>query len=151
MVDTIFHFHHINIDDIVLALTSLKENKSTGLDKIPASVLRLSACIIPPSLTHIFNLSLDTVYFDDGKRARAIPIYKSEDRRKCENYRPISILPIVSEIFEKEVFRQLCGYLSSNSLLFSFQSGFRSKHSTPSALIQLCDKLLKSMDDGKLN
>ena len=43
MVDTIFHFHHINIDDIVLALTNLKVNKSTGLDKIPANVLRLSA------------------------------------------------------------------------------------------------------------
>ena len=81
MVGTIFHFHHININDndndIILALiiTNLKVNKSTGLDKIPANVLRLSACIIAPSLTYIFNLSLDTAYFDDGKRARAIPIY----------------------------------------------------------------------------
>jgi hypothetical protein len=84
---------------------NLKVNKSTGLDKIPANVLRLSADIIAPSLTCIFNLSLDTgIYVDDWKRARVIPIYKSEDRRKCENYRPISILPIVSKIFEREVF-----------------------------------------------
>ena len=111
-----------------------------------------SADIIAPSLTYIFNLSLDTgVYVDDWKRARVIPIYKSEDRRKCENYRPISIIPNVSKIFEKEVFRQLYGYLSSNSLLSSFQSGFRPKHSTLSALIQLCDNIFKSMDDGKLN
>ena len=152
MVDTIFHFHYIDIDDIVVALTNLKVNKSASLDKIPASVLRLSADIIATSLTYIFNLSLDTgVYVDDWKRARVIPIYNSEDRRKCENYRPISILPIVSKIFEKEVFRQLYGYLSSNSLLSSFQSGFRPKRSTLSALIQLCDNLFKSMDDGKLN
>ena len=94
-------------------------------------------------MTYIFNLSLDTgVYVDDWKRARVIPIYKSVDRRKCENYRPIFMLPIVSKIFEKEVFRQLYGYLSSNSLLSSFQSGFRPKHSTLSALIQLCDDFL---------
>ena len=49
--------------------------------------------------------SLDTgIYVDDWKRARVIPIYKSEDRRKCDNYRPISILPIVSKVFERDVF-----------------------------------------------
>ncbi len=85
------------------------------------------------------------------ERARVIPIYKSEDRRKCENYRPISILPIVSKVFEREVFRQLYGYLSNNSLLSKFQSGFRPKHSTLSALVQMCDNLLKNMDSGELN
>jgi hypothetical protein len=99
----------------------LKPNKCTALDKIPAKVLsrlRLSADIIAPSLTYISNLSLDTgIYVDEWKRAQVIPIYKSEDRRKCDNYRPIFILPIVSKVFEREVFRQLYGYLSDNSIL----------------------------------
>ena len=60
IVRTILHFHHININDIVLALTNFKVNKSTDLDKIPANVLRVSAGIIAPYLTYIFNLSLDT-------------------------------------------------------------------------------------------
>jgi hypothetical protein len=91
----------------------LKPNKCTGFDKIPAKVLRLSADIIAPSITYIFNLSLDTgICVDEWKRAQVITIYKSEDRRKCENYRPIYILPIVSKVFEREVFRQLYGYLS---------------------------------------
>jgi hypothetical protein len=64
---------------------NLKPNKSTGLDKIPAKILWLSAEIIAPSSTYIFNLSLDTgIYVGDWKRARVILIYKSEDRRKCE-------------------------------------------------------------------
>ncbi len=59
-------------------------------------------------MTYIFNLSLYTgIYVDEWKRARVIPIYKSEDRQKRENYRPISTLPIVSKVFEREVFRQL--------------------------------------------
>ena len=152
ITDSPFYFHHIHIDNIAQALMGLKPNKCTGLDKIPAKVLRLSADIIAPSLTYIFNLSLDTgIYVDEWKRAQVIPIYKSEDRRKCENYRPISILPIVSKVFEREVFRQLYGYLSVNSLLSKFQSGFRPKHSTLSALIRMCDDLLKNMDNGELN
>ncbi len=119
---------------------------------VSAKVLRISADIIAPSLTYIFNLSLYTgIYIDEWKRARVIPIYKYEDRRKCENYRPISILPIVSKVFEREVFRQLYAYLSNNSLLSKFQSGFQPKHSTLSALIQMCDDLLKNIDNGEIN
>ena len=54
-------------------------------------------------------------------------------------------------MFEKEIFRQLYCYLSKNELLSRFQSGFRPKHSTLSALIQLCDQLLKNMDNRKMN
>ena len=76
------------------------------------------------------------------KRARVTPIFKSGDTSQCENYPPISILPVVSKVFEKEVFRQLYSYLTEGSLLSKFQSGFRPKHSTVTALIQMCDELV---------
>ena len=79
-----------------------------------------------------------------------IPIYKSDDRRKCENYRPISVLPIISKLFEREVFGQLYQYLISNSLLSRFQSGFRPKHSTLSLLLPMSDNWLESMDIGEI-
>ncbi len=147
-----FQFHQITVENVALALMNLKTNKSTGLDKIPAKVLKLTADIIAPSLSYVFNLSLETgIYVDDWKRARVNPIYKSDDRLKCENYRPISILPIVSKVFEREVFRQIYSFVSDNSLLSKFQSGFRPKHSTLSSLIQMCDDLLENMDNGKIN
>ena len=83
--------------------------------------------------------------------ARVIPIYKSENRSKCENYRPISILPIISKVFEREVFNQIYRYLNENSLISKFQSGFRTKYGTVSALIQMCDQWLTDMYNGKLN
>jgi retron-type reverse transcriptase len=88
---------------------------------------------------------------DDWKRARVTLIYKSEDKKKCENYRPISILPIINKVFGREVFRQLYHYLSENSFLSRYQSGFRLKHSTLSALIQMCDEWLQNMGNGNLN
>ena len=57
----------------------------------------------------------------------------------------------MSKLFEKEVFRQVYGYLTENCLLSKFQSGFRPKHSTVTALIQRCDEWLENMDNGKLN
>ena len=130
----------------------LKANKTTGLDKIPPKTLKLSASTVAPSLTYIFNLSLALgIYIDDWKRARVTPIFKSGDRRQCANYRPISILPAVSKVFEKEVFRQVNGYLTENCILSPFQSGFRPKHSTVTALIQMCDEWLENMDNGKLS
>ena len=150
--NTSFHFSQIEIHNVYSILNNLKANKSTGLDKIPAKILKLSAEIIAPSLTYIFNLSLASgIYINEWKRARVTPIYKSEDKTKCENYRPISILPVISKVLEKEIFRQLYGYLTDNDLLSKLQSGFRLKHSTLSALIQMCDDWLSNIDVGKIN
>ena len=105
-------------------MRGLKANKTTGLEKIPPKILKPSASIVAPSLTYIFNLSLATgIYTDDRKRAGVTPIFKSRGRRQCANYRPISILPAVSKVFEKEVFRQVYGYLTENCMLSKFQSG----------------------------
>ena len=133
-------------------LRGLKVNKTTGLDKTPTQILKLSASIVAPSWTYIFNLSLATgIYTDDWKRARVTLIFKSGDRMQCGNYRPISILPAVSKVFEKEVLRQVYGYLTENCMLSKFQSGLRPKHCTVTALIQMCDEWLENMDNGKLN
>ena len=97
-------FSPILVDNVISTLKALK----TGLDQIPAKILKLSVDIVAPSLTFIFNLSLTAgIYVDEWKQARVTPIYKSGDKRLCENYRPISVLPIVSKAFEKEVFRQV--------------------------------------------
>ena len=113
---------------------------------------KISAEIISPSLAWIFNLCIKTgVYIDNWKKAWVIPAYKSEKRKKCENYRLIDILPIISKIFERSVSNQLYEFLNSNSLLSKHQCGFRPKNSTLAALIQMCDAWYENMDNGELN
>ena len=103
--DTQFHFSQINVSSVTLTLTlNLKANKATGLDKIPAKMFKLLSDIIAQSITAVFNLSLGTgMHIDEWKHARVTPIFRSDDRRKYKNYRPISILPIISKVFEKEI------------------------------------------------
>ena len=66
------------------------------------------------------------------------------------NYRPISVLPTISKIFEQHIANQLNKFLNDNQLLSSYQSGFRKFHSCQSALIQLSEEWLSNMDNGCL-
>ena len=126
-------------------------SKATGIDMIPSRALKIAADIIAPSITWIFNLSLKTgIFVDAWKKACVLPIYKSGDRRLCENYRPISILPVISKILERSVFDQLYKFLNDNSLLSKYQSGFRPKNSTLTALLQRCDEWHQNLDCGEL-
>ena len=146
-----FNFGNLSTENVLSTLKHLQTSKSTGLDNIPAKMLKIAAHVLAPSLTYIFNVSLSTgIFVDDWKDARVNPIYKEGSRRNIGNYRPISILPIISKVFEKEVFRQLYEYFNENSLLSKFQSGFRPGYSTLSALIQMCDSWFENMDNGKL-
>ena len=112
-----FSFENVLVDNVLLTLRHLQTSKSTGLDSISAKMLKIVATIIAPSLTYIFNLSLSTgIFIDDWKNARVNPIYMEGSRRNMGNYRLISILPILSKVFEKEVFRQIYQYFNVNLL-----------------------------------
>ena len=78
--DTQFYLTQINFSSVTLTLQNLKANKATGLDKIPAKILKLSFDIIAQSLTAVFNLSLGTGICIEWKHARVTPIFKSDDR-----------------------------------------------------------------------
>jgi len=139
----------VPVDKVQKQLSSLNITKSVGCDGISARFLKEAAEVIAIPLTHIINLSLKTGKVPrDFKTARVVPLYKKGDCNYEGNYRPVSILPIVSKVFERIVHDQLYQYLSSNSLVYDFQSGFRSKYSTDTALTYLGDKLRFNMDKG---
>ena len=82
------------------------------------------------------------------KIAKVIPIFKEKgDDFNFENYRPISLLSIISKIFERVVHDQLYSYFEENNLFYKHQYGFRKKHSTELAALELIDRVLKDMDN----
>ena len=83
--------------------------------------------------------------------AKVFPLYKKDDRTDPQNYRPISVLPAISKVCERVVFEQLYGYLNSNGLLTKYQSGFRSLHSTVTALLHLTNNWYLNIDKGMTN
>ena len=74
-------------------------------------------------------------------------MFKSGSREDTSNYRPISVLPVLSKILERHVATSLCKHLHNNDLLYNLQSAFRPNRSTETALIKLTDELLFHMDN----
>ena len=85
----------------------------------------------------LFNTSIETSIFPDlWKIPRVAPIYKEGDRSEKSNYRPISVLPVISRLFERPVFNQLYQHLTRNNLIANEQSGFCILHSTLTCLLK---------------
>ena len=87
---------------------------------------------------------------NEWKKARITPIYKSASKSNFDNYRPVSVLPVLSKLLEKIIHTQLMDFLEENKLIYKRQFGFRSKMSTEQAAILLMDDIRKNVDEGKL-
>ena len=144
-----FNFSLITEEYVFDQLCSLSNNKATGTDDISSKLLKLSAKEIVAPLTYLINLSLSSGTFPKSwKNARICPIYKGGKNSEPCNYRPISILPILSKIVERAVFDQMYPHLNSNNMLHENQSGFRPCFSTSSALLNVTEDWLNAIDKG---
>ena len=127
----------------------MDNNKSTGLDQFNVKLLKLAAPFVSSSLAHICILSLNNSKFpDDWKKAKVTPFFKSGDKSNVSNYRPISVLPIISKVIERTVHNQLYAYLCRRNILSDSQFGFRPNHSTTTTLLEVQDYILNNMDKG---
>ena len=144
-----FKLSPVTTDFVFKELCSLKPNKSTGLDGIPARFLRDGAIAIKDPLTHIINISINSGYVPtDFKIARVKPLFKKNARTEVGNYRPVSILSVASKILERAVYVQLENYLTQNKILYELQSGFRGSFSTDTCLTYLTDYIHKQTSSG---
>ena len=148
-----FLLKETNSSAVFALLSRLCRSKATGLDNISAKLLRECPDLISISLTHLFNQSIKTgILPDEWKSARVTPLYKNAGKRNdMTNYRPISIVPVVAKVFERIIYDQLYEYLNDNKLLSSCQSGFRSIHSTVTALLEATDNWSLNIDRGNIN
>ena len=95
-----------------------------------------------------YSIELSGVFPEAFKKSKIIPLYKKGDSSLLSNYRPISLLPTISKIFERIIYNQLYQYFNDNELLAEQQYGFRAQHSTEYAAIKLFDHISKEMDSG---
>ena len=109
-----------------------------------------ASCLAEP-LTYFINMSLRTGQVpNEWKQANVLPLFKSDNATELDNYRPVSILPVLSKVLERVVGTQFIDYLESNRLLYKFQFGFRRQHSTNLAVTFFTDSVRRAMDNGQL-
>ena len=86
------------------------------------------------------------IFSDKLKIANVMPIFKKDDPTLLKNYRPISLLPTISKVLQKIICAQLSSYFNEAKLFFDNQYGFRPKHSTEFAALELVDRIINHMD-----
>ena len=148
--DSLSSFNYVTAEELKSIAKGFKDGKGPGADNIPISIVKKTLDLISDPLLSIINLSLSSGDFPDRlKISKIIPIFKSDNASLVQNYRPISILPAFSKIFERAVYNRIFQFLVDNDILFKHQFGFRPGHSTSHALINFVNKVANAVDCQK--
>ena len=144
-----FSFQRVTSEDVFKILNKLNPRKATGYDNIPPKLLRICARSICAPLAELVNMSLTQCVFPDAlKYANVSPIYKKEDNMNKKNYRPVSVLPCISKLFEQVMVTQLTTYF--DGIFSPHVSGFRAGHSCETVLLRFINNIKSSQDNGNM-
>ena len=135
-------------DEVITVLTNLNNNKAHGPDGIPARLLTETSSQIAPSLCALYNKSLRCgVLPDDWKLANVVPVHKRGEKSYVENYRPISLLSLVSKVLEPTVFHNIQHHVFQQ--INPCQHGFVPRKSCVTQLIEVSEQIGRKLDNGK--
>ena len=132
--------------EVVKAINNLEKKQSSGHDGISNKVLKYIKNEIAKPLTLIINQMLKMGIFPNAcKKSKITPLFKKGDSSLVANYRPISLLPTMSKIFEQMIHNQMYEYLLAEQ-----QYGFHKLHSAEYAAVKLLDHVSKQMESGHI-
>ena len=118
---------------------------------LSAKYLKISASVISQPLATILNLSISSgIYPDDLKKAKVTPIFKKGEKHNINNYRPVSVLPVITGIFERHISTCLINFLDKHKLIYDNQSGFRRNHSCQTSLTKMVDNWFTAMNNNEI-
>ena len=130
-------------------LKNINTSKAVGPDNIPNRILRECATELAPSITNIFQRSLDSGCLPpDWTAANVSPIFKKGDRHLPENYRPVSLTCVLSKLLEHIVCRHMLSHFENNKVLTNLNHGFRTGFSCETQLAITVDQLSRNFDQN---
>jgi len=137
----------LTIPEVTISLKKLNPGKAQGPDNIPTKILKDMADILAPSITGMFNFSLSHGTIPNAwKMANIIPIHKKGSRHQATNYRPISLLPVISKVLERCIYNKIIEHIIPK--LSNQQHGFLSSRSTTTQLLTVFSRINNILDNG---
>ena len=148
--ETRLKFNCITENETIKAINRLENKGSSWHDEISNKLLKLIKNELKTPLTLIINQMITTgISPQSFKISKIIPLYKKGVHSLLTNYKPISLLPTISKVFERIIYDQMYEYLNENNLLAEEQFRFRKYHSTDYAAISLVNHISNEMEHGK--
>ena len=144
-------FKRVTEGQICNIVSKLKNKKSCGLDGISNVLLKKLVNVIRSPLCTLFNMSLSTGVFPDMmKIAKVIPLHKGGAKDLTDNYRPISLLPVISKVLEKVVYSCTVTHMEENDVIYARQYSFRKKHNTTDAVMNFVAEVLNAFSENRM-
>ena len=140
--ESIFCLKETAPDDVVKIINQLDSKKSGDIYNITPDIVKLSNQVVAQCLSIIFNRCIREGKFPDAlKKAKIIPLHKGDSVLSVANYRPISLLPIFSKVFERLIYNQFVDYIEVNNILDELQFGFQKNKSTEHAISSIISSI----------
>ena len=135
----VFSFKYFNVEDVQREINNLNSKKATPKGDIPVKILKWNSDIIAPTLKECYNQNIKNAAFpNELKNADISYMYKKKDRHDKSNYRPVSILPLLSKPFERILYEQIDSH--TKDILSKYQGGFKKKFSSQNLLLAKFEK-----------
>ena len=143
-----FYFTAVNDKDIEKLMQRMDPKKAQGYDNIPSKLLRLGASGISSHVSQLVNHCLYVCEFPDMmKLADVSSLFKKNDNLKKDNYRPVSVLPSISKVYERVMGQQLSDFF--DKIFSALLSAFRKRYSCQSTLLNMIEHFKNSLDNGE--
>ena len=140
---------HFSSSDIAKIISRLDPNKAHDHDMLSIPMIKLCGKSICKPLSIIFKDCLNEGKFPhEWKKADVVPVHKKGNKQSLENYRPISLLPICSKIFERLIYNEMFTFFTEKNLISPNQLGFRPADSCVNQLLAITHEIYKSFDEG---
>jgi len=150
--DVTFSIPPLTINEVVKLVTKLKNNSSMDLNGINSYLLKVSLPVTVVSLTYVYSLCIEqNIYPTAFQNAKIIPLPKARGASHPNDYRPISILSVLSKPLEKHIHHHLSDYFEKYDLFHPLQSGFRPNHSCQSTVSRLTNVWLSAVNTFKMS
>ena len=136
---------------MVKEIKNLRTDCSAGYDNLPVSLIKPIADHLASPLTHIINTGIaENTFHQQWKIGKVTPIPKTEQSTTPDQFRPVTVLPILSKIFERLMAKQIVDYIDQHQIYKQTQSGFRKRHSTETLLMKIRDDIVGAMNKGEV-
>ena len=146
-----FNLQFITYEQVEKEIKNLRLDCSAGYDKISVQHVKSVYENLVSPLTHIINSSISENLFPiQWEKDKINPIPKSDDQQNFGDYRPVSVLPLFSKVYERLITKQLRTFLERSCILKDTMAGFRKSHSTNTLLLKIGDDILHAVSKGEL-
>ena len=144
----IFSFREVSFKEIETEIRLLKLNKASQYSDIPTKIIKENSDIFSNFISESINNSIKSSIFPSClKHADVTPLHKKFNKSLKENYRPVSILPILSKVFERSMFKQMSSFF--DDIFSKHHYGFRKGFSTQQCLLAFLEKFGKERNSEK--